>query len=45
MDNTYNIYRASKDKNWKYLIRIYWIMDEAKYRNAKYMHSWHLVEV
>ena len=23
MDNTYNIYRAPKDKNWKYLVRIY----------------------
>ena len=23
MDNIYNIYRAPKDKNWKYLVRIY----------------------
>jgi len=23
MDNTYNIYRVLKDKNWKYLVRIY----------------------
>ena len=23
MDNTCNIYRALKDKNWKYLVRIY----------------------
>jgi len=23
MDNIYNIYRALKDKNWKYLVRIY----------------------
>ena len=23
VDNIYNIYRAPKDKNWKYLLRIY----------------------
>jgi len=23
IDNMYNIYRALKDKNWKYLVRIY----------------------
>jgi len=23
VDNIYNIYRAPKDKNWKYLVRIY----------------------
>jgi len=23
MDNIYNIYRAPKDKNWKYLVKIY----------------------
>jgi len=23
IDNIYNIYRALKDKNWKYLVRIY----------------------
>ena len=23
MDNTYNIHRALKNKNWKYLVRIY----------------------
>jgi len=31
MDNTCNIYRVLKNKNWKYLIRIYWIIDKAKY--------------
>jgi len=28
MDNMYNIHRALKDKHHKYLIRIYWIIDE-----------------
>jgi len=45
MNNICNIYRTPKDKYRKYLIRIYWIIDEKRYRDAKYMHSWHLVEV
>ena len=28
VDNIYNIYRTPKDKYRKYLIRIYWIIDE-----------------
>jgi len=31
MDNIYNIYKALKDKNWKYLVRIYWLIDKVKY--------------
>jgi len=38
VDDTYNIYRALKDKNWKYLVRIYWVPKERRFRNAKYMH-------
>jgi len=45
VDNIYNIYRAPKDKNQKYLVRIYWAPEEKWFRNAKYIHSWHLVEV
>ena len=45
IDNTYNIYRALKDKNQKYLIRIYWALDEKRFRNTKYIYKWHLVEV
>ena len=44
IDNQYNIYRALKAKNKKYLVRIYWILDEQKYRNAKYIYRWHLVD-
>ena len=40
-----NIYRAPKDKNQKYPVRIYWAPEEKQFRNAKYIHSWHLVEV
>jgi len=35
----YNIYRALKDKNRKYLIRIYWVSDKRKYRDAKYIYK------
>jgi len=45
MDNMYNIYKTLKDKYYKYLIRIYWIIDKKRYRDAKYIYSWHLVEV
>ena len=40
-----NIYRVLKDKNRKYLIRVYWALDEKKYRDASYIYRWHLVEV
>jgi len=38
VDNVYNIYRALKDKNWKYLVRIYWALEEKWFRNAKYIY-------
>ena len=44
IDNQYNIYKALKVKNKKYLIRIYQILDKQKYRNAKYIYRQHLVE-
>jgi len=45
VDNTCNIYRALKDKNRKYLVRIYWALEEKRFRNAKYIYNWHPVEV
>jgi len=45
MDNVYNIYRAPKDKNRKYLVRIYWAPEEKRFKDAKYIYGWHLVEV
>ena len=38
IDNQYNIYKALKAKNKKYLVRIYQILDKYKYRNAKYIY-------
>ena len=37
IDNQYNIYKALKAKNKKYLVRIYQTLDKRKYRNAKYI--------
>jgi len=45
MDNVSNIHRALKDKNWKYLLKIYWALEERRFRDARYIHRWHLVEV
>jgi len=39
MDNIYNIYRTPKDRYYKYLIRIYWIIGKKRYRDVRYMHS------
>ena len=44
IDNQYNIYKAPKAKNKKYLVRIYQMLDKRKYRNAKYIYRQHLVD-
>ena len=44
IDNQYNIYKAPKAKNKKYLVRIYQTLNKRKYRNAKYIYRWHLVD-
>ena len=44
IDNQYNIYKALKVKNKKYLVRIYQTLDKQKYRNTKYIYRWHLID-
>ena len=44
IDNQYNMYKALKAKNKKYLVRIYQILDKRKYRNAKYIYRQYLVD-
>ena len=44
IDNQYNIYKMLKVKNRKYLVRIYQTLDKRKYRNAKYIYRWYLVD-
>ena len=43
IDNQYNIYKALKVKNKKYLVRIYQILNKRKYRNIKYIYRQYLV--
>ena len=45
IDNIYNIHRAPKDKNQKYLVKIYQAPEEKRFRNTKYIQRQHLIEV
>jgi len=38
IDNYCNIYEALKKKNYKYLVRIYWMPSKLKYKNTKFMY-------
>jgi len=44
VDNYCNMHEALKARNYKYLVRIYWMPSEVKYRNADYIYGWHLAE-
>ena len=44
IDNQYNIYKALKAKNKKYLVRIYQTPDERRYRNTKYIYRQYPVD-
>ena len=39
-----NIHKALKKKNHKYLVRMYQIPSELKYRNTKFIYRWHLTK-
>jgi len=38
IDNYYNIYKILKKKNYKYLVKIYWMPSKLKYRNIKFIY-------
>jgi len=38
IDNYYDMYKIPKARNHKYLVRMYWMPSEAKYRNTNYMY-------
>jgi len=38
IDDYYNIHKTPKERNYKYLVRMYWIPSKLKYKNAKFMH-------
>jgi len=44
IDDYYNIHETLKARNHKYLVRIYWMPSETKYRNADYIYGWHLAK-
>jgi len=44
INNYYNIYKAPKKKNYKYLVRIYWMPSKLKYKNTKFIYRWHLTK-
>jgi len=44
VDDECEMHRVPKVKNYKYLVRMYWMPSEAKYRNTDYMHGWHPTE-
>ena len=43
MDNYYRIYSTLKGKFYKYLVRMYWMLSEIKYKDTKFIYKWHLV--
>ena len=42
INNYYNIHEVPKKKNYKYLIRMYWMLSKLKYRNEEFIYRWHL---
>jgi len=44
IDNYCDIYKALKKKNYKYLVRMYWIPSKLKYKNIKFIYRWYLTK-
>jgi len=44
INNKCEMHKALKARNYKYLVRMYWMPSELKYRNAKFMHGWYLTK-
>jgi len=39
INNKYKVHKALKVRNYKYLVRMYWILSELKYRNVKFIYG------
>ena len=39
IDDYCDIHKTPKVRNYKYLVRMYWIPSKLKYRNAKFMYG------
>jgi len=35
------MHKMLKKRNYKYLVKIYWIPSELKYRNIKFIYNWY----
>jgi len=44
VNDEYKMHKILKVRNYKYLVRMYWMPSELKYRNAEFMYGWHLTE-
>ena len=44
INDYYNIYKTPKKKNYKYLIKMYWIPNKLKYKNAKFIYKQYLTK-
>jgi len=44
IDNKYKMHRTLKAKNYKYPVRMYWILSELKYKNDKFMYRWYPIK-
>jgi len=44
IDDYCDMHKILKVRNHKYLVRMYWMPSELKYRNANYMHGWYPAE-
>jgi len=38
------MHRALKARNYKYLVRMYWMPSELKYRNAEFIYRWYPIK-
>jgi len=38
INNYYNIYKTPKKRNYKYLVKIYWMPSKLKYKNTKFIY-------
>jgi len=39
IDDYCDIYKTLKERNYKYPVRMYWILSELKYKNAKFIYG------
>jgi len=39
INNYYKIHKVLKERNYKYLVKIYWILNEIKYKDASYIYK------